>query len=148
MGVKPPCPRFGRSRGPFAPLRSLTENFPSHHLRRDEICLRRRPVGCATNIAALTAGLKPATTKQRSRRRLQRTRRSCYAPKLFCQRTADSLRRRESVVGRNRLKAFYLQSASAASRLLRTTFAELACQPQLVSFPASEGWWRIPGSNR
>jgi hypothetical protein len=75
------------------------------------ICLRRRPVGCATNIAALTADLKPATTKQRSRRRLQRTRRSCYAPKLFCQITSG---------------------LPTAARLR----------------PSSEGWWRIPGSNR
>jgi hypothetical protein len=68
-------------------MRSFAGTFCFATLK-SRICLRRRPVGCATNIAALTADLKPATTNQRSRRRLQRTRRPCCAPKLFCQITS------------------------------------------------------------
>jgi hypothetical protein len=118
------APELAHSRGPDAPLRSLARKTVLATLKSRN-CLRRRPVGCATNIAALTAGLKPATTKQRSRRRLQRTRRSCYAPKLFCQRTEDSSRRRESAVGRNRLKLFCPPSRFS---LRRTAFISLPAE--------------------
>ena len=82
-GALPPSPRLGRSLGPEGPAPLPRWELVSRNTQVARICLRRRPAGCATNLAALTADLRPATTRQRSRRRLQRTRRPCYAPKLF-----------------------------------------------------------------
>ena len=142
LGAKPPSPRARSLVGPLSPTPlPRSKRFATLKSRN---CLRRRPVGCATNIAALTAGLKPATTKQRSRRRLQRTRRSCYAPKLFCQRTPRiryDVANPPSVATDSKL---FIRPAFALSR-----FGVAASLGLPSRSPArGGGWWRIPGSNR
>jgi hypothetical protein len=131
---------------------------------KSRICLRRRPVGCASgplfalsrlaSQAALTASLTLATTNQRSRRRLQRTRRSCYAPKLFSKNARlRALALRRGLLGlvmtplircRSQPTQIFIQP-SPSSFANRSSLPSGFLQTKLQR---SEGWWRIPGSNR
>jgi len=83
-----PKPRSVRSSGSaLATLKSRASVYVGARL--GALVGRSLRFRASASQAALTASLTPATTNLRSRRRLQRTRRPCCAPKLFFQITSD-----------------------------------------------------------
>jgi hypothetical protein len=102
MGALPPCPRdqlgalcprLGRSRGPFAPLRSLAGTGPlsdrsSQHSSREEHELRRPPKRCAAcgfpSAVAADGTSSEQRAHDRDRRRCARRLKSLtHSPKTF-----------------------------------------------------------------